>query len=52
MTSMNHPGIRVVFHTDQWRHILDTGRLPALQGWLRANGIDPSDVEVAPIVIE
>jgi hypothetical protein len=52
MTSMSNPGIRVVFHPDQWRHIRGTGRLIALQDWLRANGIDPHDVEVAPIVIE
>ncbi|MDX3232971.1 hypothetical protein [Streptomyces sp. ME19-01-6] len=43
---------RTVFHSDQWDHILEAGQLPALQDWLRANGVDPRDVDIAPITIE
>jgi hypothetical protein len=52
MTSMNDPGIRVVFHPDRWRRILDLGQLPALHDWLRANGLEPRDVDLAPITLE
>ena len=52
MTSMNDSGIRVVFHPGRWRRILDLGQLPALHAWLRANGLDPHDVDKAPITVE
>ena len=52
MTHMNDPGIRTVFHPDQWRRVLDLGQLPALQDWLRANGLDPRCVDKAPITVE
>ncbi|WP_448334028.1 hypothetical protein [Streptomyces sp. DSM 41534] len=49
---MNDPGIRVVLHPDRWRRILDLGQLPALHAWLRSNGLEPRDVDLAPITIE
>ena len=52
MTHMNDPDIRVVFRTEQWDRILQAGQLPALQDWLRANGLDPRDVDLAPITVE
>ncbi|CAM5503103.1 hypothetical protein SANTM175S_10342 [Streptomyces antimycoticus] len=52
MTSMDQPGIRTVFHPDRWRRILDLGQLPALHDWLRANGVEPRDVDKAPITVE
>ena len=52
MTHMNDPDIHVVFRTEQWDRILKTGQLPALQAWLRANGLDPRDVDLAPITVE
>lgn len=52
MTDMNNPGIRVVFHPDRWRRILDLGQLPALHDWLRTNGLDPHNVDKAPITVE
>ncbi|MFD8384312.1 hypothetical protein ACFV2X_38320 [Streptomyces sp. NPDC059679] len=50
---MNEPGARLVFHPDQWGHLLEAGQLPALQDWLRANGIEPENVDrTEPITIE
>lgn len=44
---------RTVFHPDQWDRILKAGQLPALQDWLRENGIEPKDVDrTTPITIE
>lgn len=49
---MSNPGIRTVFHPDRWHHLLAAGQLPALQDWLRANGLDPRCVDKAPITVE
>ncbi|MGY0065179.1 hypothetical protein ACWY4P_53665 (plasmid) [Streptomyces sp. LZ34] len=49
---MNDSGIRTVFHPDRWRRILGLGQLPALHDWLRANGVEPRDVDKAPITVE
>lgn len=52
MTSMDQPGITVVFHPDRWDRIVASGQLDALQDWLRSNGLEPRDVDLAPITIE
>lgn len=52
MTHMNDPGIRTVFHPDRWHHLLAAGQMPALHAWLRANGLEPRDVDRAPITVE
>lgn len=52
MTGMNDPGIRTVFHPDRWHHLLAAGQMPALHDWLRANGLEPRDVDRAPITVE
>ncbi|MFD8516532.1 hypothetical protein ACFV27_37010 [Streptomyces antimycoticus] len=49
---MNNPGIRTVFRPDRWRRVLDLGQLPALHAWLRVNGLEPRDVDLAPITVE
>jgi hypothetical protein len=41
-----------VFRPEQWNHLLEAGALPALQDWLRVNGLEPRDVDIAPITIE
>jgi hypothetical protein len=51
MTHMNNPDIRIVFHPDRW-HYLTPDQVSALQDWLRANGLDPRDVDRAPITAE
>ena len=48
----DNPGIRLVFHPSQWARIVAAGQLPALHDWLRANGLDPRDVDLAPITVE
>lgn len=52
ITDMNNPDIRTVFHPAQWDRIVASGQLPALQDWLRAHGLDPKNVDLAPISIE
>ncbi|WP_039942950.1 hypothetical protein [Streptomyces himastatinicus] len=48
---MSNPDIRTVFHPDRWRYLTPT-EVTALQDWLGANGLDPRDVDRAPITIE
>lgn len=44
---------QTVYSPDQFNAILDAGRLPEVQEWLHANGIDPDDVaRDTPITIE
>ncbi|MDQ1037274.1 hypothetical protein QFZ75_003690 [Streptomyces sp. V3I8] len=39
------PG-ETVYDADTWPVVACSGRLPELRDWLRANGVDPSDVPV------
>ncbi|MFI0822250.1 hypothetical protein ACH4TX_42245 [Streptomyces sp. NPDC021098] len=48
---MDQPDITVVFHPDRWGY-LTPAEVTALQDWLRANGLDPRDVDRAPITAE
>ncbi|MGW5691512.1 DUF6221 family protein [Streptomyces asiaticus] len=52
MTGMNDSGICTVFHPDWWDRIVATGQVDALQDWLRSNGLEPRDVDLAPITVE
>lgn len=53
MTSMSLSGpVVAVFRPEQWNRLIEAGALPALQDWLHANGLDPRDVDIAPIAIE
>lgn len=52
MTGMDQSDITVVFHPDRWDQLLAADQLPELHDWLRAHGIDPRDVDRAPISID
>lgn len=52
MTVMDLQDVRTVFHPDWRGHLLEAGHMPTLQDWLRANALDPQDVDIAPILIE
>lgn len=53
MTGMTRSDpVVAVFRPEQWNHLLEAGALPALQDWLRANVLEPRDLDLAPITIE